>query len=162
MTSNHLLKRSLINRLNKLSNKRKNQEGFTLIEILTVVIIVGILSALVIPAMLNQQATARVNAANDAAMNAARACAQLQVTNRQSDFILPDNVSGGTDGTVATDNVACLAEGNTVVFATTTPATLNIDQAAKATITTAGEVSLTQCAQKTGVWAPTNAPYCNN
>ena len=155
MTSNHLLKRSLINRLNKLSNKRKNQEGFTLIEILTVVIILGILSALVIPAMLNQQATARVNAANDAAMNVARACAQLQVTGRQAEFVMPVDDAGN-----ALLTGTCTAEGTATTFTSGTT-DIGVTQPAISSITADGQVSITQCAQNTA-WAPINDPYCNS
>jgi prepilin-type N-terminal cleavage/methylation domain-containing protein len=49
----------------------KNQKGFTLIEIIAVLVIVGILSAVAIPRYFNMQTDARLNAAQAALGSAA-------------------------------------------------------------------------------------------
>jgi type IV pilus assembly protein PilA len=60
LSSNHLLISALAKRQR---SKNPLQAGFTLVELLIVVIILGILSAIAIPAFLNQQEKARAKAA---------------------------------------------------------------------------------------------------
>ena len=76
---------SLNNRLQQLLLKKKKsasiaQKGFTLIELLIVVVILGVLSGIAVPAFLNQQDKAKENAANAEVMSILRACAALQIT----------------------------------------------------------------------------------
>ena len=88
-----LAQRALFQRLQSSKKRNKLQAGFTLVELLIVVIIVGILSAIAIPAFLNQQEKARAKAADTTVMGAARACAALQIDNEQLSFVAPVGVT---------------------------------------------------------------------
>jgi type IV pilus assembly protein PilA len=65
------------------------EKGFTLVELLIVVIIIGVLSGVALPAFLNQQGKAKVNAAETQVMNAAKSCAALQITGQEDDWEVP-------------------------------------------------------------------------
>ena len=68
-------------------------QGFTLVELLVVIVILGVLSAVGIPAYLNQANKARINAAEAAAMGAAKSCAAWLVT-QEGEFEVGDGVTG--------------------------------------------------------------------
>ena len=54
-----------------MKNQFKDEDGFTLIELLVVILIIGILSAIAIPAFLSQRSRAWDSAAETAARNIA-------------------------------------------------------------------------------------------
>ena len=68
-TKNRLIQKLL------LSKKGKKQNGFTLIELMVVIAIVGILSAVGLPEMLKAQDRAKASVAQQEAVAAAKECA---------------------------------------------------------------------------------------
>ena len=65
-------KSNLIQRLAKKNRSKKN--GFTMIELMVVVAIVGVLSAVALPALTSAQDRAKASAAKQESVNAAKTC----------------------------------------------------------------------------------------
>lgn len=106
MTSRHqarlLAKRALFQRLNASQKHSPLQAGFTLIELLITVVIIGVLSAIVIPNFISQQENAK-NAAGKAEASAlARKCAAAVITG--SGFPTADEISSAEN---LTSNTGC-------------------------------------------------------
>lgn len=66
----------------------KKKQGFTLIELIVVIAIIGVLAAILVPAMINYIAKARVMASNAAAKSTATAVASAMVSMAQSEIEL--------------------------------------------------------------------------
>lgn len=113
---------------------RRLAEGFTLVELLIVVVILGVLSAVGVPAYFAQLDRARTNSANAAAMGAAKACAAAATTGDQSSFAAGEGVTG-----------TCNASGTASSF---TSSVSGITTQAVGTVAADGSVSLSTKAAK--------------
>ena len=142
-TLNSRLQLALIKR-----KKSKNalQKGFTLVELLIVVVILGVLSSVALPAFLNQTGRAKENAATASVTAAAKAC-EVYLVGGGTSYSAPDGVF--TAGTAVQN----------VIPPTTTPATCNygddfvsdvqgLTEQAVATLGTNGGVKITQQAKE--------------
>ena len=104
-------KRSLLSRLSK---KGKKQNGFTLIELMVVVAIVGVLSAVGLPQLLKAQDRAKVSVARQEAVNYAKECSISLLTGAAA----PDGSQYDTIGASQT----CVADVDVVATSDTDPA----------------------------------------
>jgi type IV pilus assembly protein PilA len=141
LQSKLLTQRALFQRLQSSKKRSKLQAGFTLIELLIVVIIIGVLASIALPAFLNQQDKAKISASNANALSAARACAAVLVSGVAAEitaFNTETTASGAATGTCAS--------GADSVF--TAVAIDGIATEAVATVFTNGSTRLTTPAAK--------------
>jgi len=105
--------RTLIQRLAKRKNKKQN--GFTLIELMVVVAIVGVLTAVGLPQLSKAQDRAKVSAATQEAVNFAKDCSVSLLTGAAA----PDPSNYDTIAATQT----CVADVDVVATATDSGAT---------------------------------------
>jgi len=95
-----------------IAKKNKKQNGFTLIELMVVVAIVGVLSAVGLPQLTKAQDKAKDSAAVATLTNAAKECSLSLITNGDATDFTPANFSIGDNditGTCEVDGTIGLA-----------------------------------------------------
>jgi len=135
------LQASLLQKLNTTSARKKNllQKGFTLVELMIVIVIVGILSAVALPNFLNQTSKAKATEAKTLAASAIKE-AQVAWTESGSTGLTAWEPKQPTGQCPAdTDNFAFVCSGGTpaAVTVTATGSATSGDLSGKTVVATA-------------------------
>lgn len=102
------LQNSLIQRLARKQRQGK-KNGFTMIELMVVVAIIGVLSSVGLPALTNAQDRAKSSAAKQTAVSAAKTCT-IALIGGDAVEIAAANVAEITDEDVTTAGATCAVE----------------------------------------------------
>lgn len=91
----------------RLANtKKKAKDGFTMIELMVVVAIIGVLSSVALPALTNAQARAKSSAAKQESVNTAKTCTIALIGGDATEISAADVSPVGT-GDVTTAGATC-------------------------------------------------------
>ena len=73
-------------KVQKVLNTKPGEEGFSLVELVVVIAVLAILSAVAIPAFVGVQANARASAVKNGLVNGVKECVVRDADNRSTDF----------------------------------------------------------------------------
>ena len=138
----------------KVLSRKPGQEGFSLIELVVVVAVLAILSAIAIPSFVSINDKAKASAAANTLAQIAKECAVQDANNVSSPLFAEINLSGYS---YTPTGRSCAGTSSIITFTSDATAkyptfSYNVDTGAKACTHTATTTALHGCSGKPGTW----------